>query len=735
MNKLLFLAFFCLSFTPFISSQSSIAREWNEVVIEAIRNDFARPTVHARNLFHTSVAMYDTWSVVTGKGEPFLLGDTIGTYISRFPGFELTLSEEEEKEYVEEAISFAVLGIIAHRFRFSPDFANTVERVVELMDARGYDINQESDGYPQDSSAAAFGSYVAEELIFFGLLDNADDLRYENKFYQPVNEALLVSEYNAVDLNDPNRWQPLAFDVFIDQSGNEILGNIPTFLSPEWGEVTPFALTEDDLTIFQDTSGNEYYVYHDPGIPPLLTEDGVDQSSVDYRWGFSLVGIWSSMLDPSDGVVWDISPRAIGNTTELPTDIEGMKDFYDLENGGDGSPGRTLNPVTGAPYEPQMVPRADYARVLAEFWADGPDSETPPGHWFTILHTVMDDPDFERNWEGSGQVLDSLEYDVRAFFTLGGAMHDAAIATWGTKGWYDYIRPISSIRYMAGKGQSTNVDLPNYDPHGLPLIPGYYEVIEDGDPLALEDSTLIGQMKMYSWKGPDFIEDEDSDVAGVGWIPALNWWPYQRPTFVSPPFAGYTSGHSCFSRAAAEVLTMMTGDEYFPGGIGIFPAIKNEFLVFEDGPSVDVNLQWATYRDASDQTSLSRIWGGIHPPQDDIPGRLAGIKIGIDAFNKANSYFEQVNTSTYDEIYVEDSFSIFPNPTSNKNRLYIQPLKAQASKEVKIELYDALSRKVRSEVIRPSHTGLDLRGLDQGTYYLHIFHSGSRQVSEIVIVN
>ena len=73
--------------------------------------------------------------------------------------------------------------------------------------------------------------------------------------------------------------------------------------------------------------------------------------------------------------------------------------------------------------------------------------------------------------------------------------------------------------------------------------------------------------------------------------------------------------------------------------MGEFQAPKNEFLVFEDGPSVDVTLQWATYRDASDQTSLSRIWGGIHPPADDIPGRRIGAKIGPAAFHLADTYF------------------------------------------------------------------------------------------------
>ncbi|MEZ4606084.1 MAG: hypothetical protein R2865_04575 [Deinococcales bacterium] len=86
-------------------------------------------------------------------------------------------------------------------------------------------------------------------------------------------------------------------------------------------------------------------------------------------------------------------------------------------------------------------------------------------------------------------------------------------------------------------------------------------------------------------------------------------------------------------------MTLLTGGEYFPGGLGEFKAPKNEFLVFEEGPSVDITLQWATYRDASDQTSLSRIWGGIHPPVDDIPGRIIGAKVGVEAFLKAERYF------------------------------------------------------------------------------------------------
>ena len=77
-----------------------------------------------------------------------------------------------------------------------------------------------------------------------------------------------------------------------------------------------------------------------------------------------------------------------------------------------------------------------------------------------------------------------------------------------------------------------------------------------------------------------YINDESTDIAGVGWILAENWWPYQRPTFVTPPFAGYVSGHSTYSRAASEILTKITGTPFFPGGLGEFTAKQNEFVIY-----------------------------------------------------------------------------------------------------------------------------------------------------------
>jgi hypothetical protein len=118
---------------------------------------------------------------------------------------------------------------------------------------------------------------------------------------------------------------------------------------------------------------------------------------------------------------------------------------------------------------------------------------------------------------------------------------------------------------------------------------------------------------------------------------AEQWVPYQLSTFVSPAFPGYVSGHSTFSRAAAEVLTLLTGSPFFPGGLGEYTFKKDEFLTVELGPSANIALQWATYYDAADQAGLSRLFGGIHPSVDDFTGRRLGARVGLDAFLKAQA--------------------------------------------------------------------------------------------------
>ncbi|MGS2726214.1 T9SS type A sorting domain-containing protein [Psychroserpens sp. BH13MA-6] len=704
--KKITLLLFLIGFS-FSNAQHTVARDWNEMLLTAIRADFARPTVHARNLFHTSVLMYDSWAIFDSQATTVFLGKNFGGYNCTFNGIATPTDVDAARH---EMMSYAVYRLLNHRFENSPGGLALLNQFDALFTSYGYDPSFVSTDY-STNSYAALGNYLASEMIAFGLQDNSNEQNgYTNQFYTPSNPPLILQNYYETNDIDPAYWQPLAFDVFVDQSGNEYPINTPPFLSPEWGSVTPFALSSDDLDIINN-NGFDWYVYNDPGPPVYIqnsNEDGIDDP---YKWHFALVASWSAHLDPNDPTMIDISPASIGNFdfNNLPQTFQEYQNFYDFTNGGDSSSGHPLNPATGMPYTPQMVKRSDYARVLAEFWADGPDSETPPGHWFTILNYVNDHPALVKKIGGQGAIVSDLEWDVKGYLSLGGAMHDAAVNTWGIKGYYDYLRPISAIRYMAGKGQSSDASLPSYDPHGLPLIPGFIELITDTDPLSGASNENVDRIKIKAWKGPDFITDPSTDTAGVDWILGTHWWPYQRGTFVTPPFAGYLSGHSTFSRAAAETLTRLTGDSFFPGGMGTFDIQQNNFLVFEVGPTQNMTLQWATYQDASDQTSLSRIWGGIHPPIDDIRGRIIGHKIGNDAFDLALQYFD--NTLSEDSQLLAEALSVYPVPFNHT-------LHINSSNVKTMTMYSVDGKLINRQTLQQGNNTIQTESLDSGIYFL-----------------
>jgi hypothetical protein len=414
---------------------------------------------------------------------------------------------------------------------------------------------------------------------------------------------------------DPNRWQPLQLAHMISQNGIPIENGVQQAIAPHWGHVTSFALPA------AGTDG----VPIDPGPPPQLGT-ATDQA---YKDAAVEVIRDSSELDPTSDATIDISPATLGGN-DLGTN--------------DGH-GHAVNPATGQPYPAEVVKLGDFARALTEFWADGPKSETPPGHWNVIANSVSDELDPNLRIGGSGERVDRLQWDVKLYLALNGAVHDAAIAAWGLKGHYDSVRPISMIRYMGGLGQSSEPNGPSYDSEGLPLIPNLIEVVTattaspGGRHAALAGHE--GEIAIRAWQGNP--ADPKTGIGGVGWILAVNWVPYQVPTFVTPSFSGYVSGHSTFSRAAAEVLTGFTGDKYFPGGSSSWTTPKGALKV-EAGPTQDVSLEWATYYDAADQAGISRLFGGIHISADDFTGRRLGSQCGREAWALALHYYDGTAT-------------------------------------------------------------------------------------------
>lgn len=573
-----------------LPADASVARVWNEQALDAVRRDTPAPTVHARNLYHLSVVFWDVWAAFDD--------DAAGLFVTE------KVEAADVAAARVDAMNFGAYRLLLHRYRNATGRNETRRELEQAIQARCgvLDFDRVEGG-----SAAAFGVRVADAVIDATLNDGSlERLGYEDVSYQPVNPPLIVDESGTV-LEDPNRWQPLTLEVAVAQNGLPLPGGEQQFIGPNWGSVSSFALPDpgaDGLPI-------------DPGAPPL---SGDPETDLEFREAITEVIAAGADLATGEATI-DIGPAAMGNNTL----------------GADDGNGHPQNPVTGAPYAANPADRGDYTRVIAEYWADGPESETPPGHWNVIANEVSDllPPD-ELRPGGVGEPVDRLEWDVKLYLALNGATHDAAIAAWGAKAHYDYIRPISMVRHAGGLGQSSDPEGPAYDPAGLLLEPGIVEVITEATSAPGERhqalAAHVGEIAVRSWAGAP--QDPDREVSGVAWILAVDWVPYQRPTFVTPSFAAYVSGHSAFSRAGAEVLAAFTGSAFFPGGLSSW-TVEPGGLIHEAGPTAPVTLQWATYFDAADEAGRSRIHGGIHVEADDLAGRLLGAECGRRAWERA----------------------------------------------------------------------------------------------------
>ena len=222
----------------------------------------------------------------------------------------------------------------------------------------------------------------------------------------------------------------------------------------------------------------------------------------------------------------------------------------------------------------------DEQKMIAEYWADGPHSELPPGHWDLFAQFVS-------RRDHHGDRSQGVARDVKLFFALTNAIADAGCCAWDNKRAFNSVRPITAIR------------------------------------------TLFRGQSVRAWAGP---------YQGTRMIDGAAWFPYQPTTFPTPPFPEYSSGHSNFSAAGAEILKLFTGSDRF-GGSTLFRAGSSRI---EPGavPSNDMALYWPTFSHAANQAGLSRRYGGIHFEQGDLDARATGRIAARIVFAKARQYWE-----------------------------------------------------------------------------------------------
>lgn len=243
-------------------------------------------------------------------------------------------------------------------------------------------------------------------------------------------------------------------------------------------------------------------------------------------------------------------------------------------------------------------------KAIVEFMRDGPRSTAQSGHWLKFSQVV------------SRRDNNDLDTDVKLFFTIGNIEMDAFIASWDSKRYYDSSRPWTLIRhYYAGK-------------------------------------TIKG------WAGPG---------KGVMDLPAEKWHPYSPANFVTPPFPGYVSGHSCASGAAAEMLKLFTGSdrcrfvehrhagEITEAGFTCQQMQRLDGrplseIVGDEHATCDIMLPIPTFSGAAEMAGISRVMGGYHIQADNIAGLKLGRDVARYSWPKYQEYFDGTAKPTHGPI-------------------------------------------------------------------------------------
>jgi hypothetical protein len=234
-------------------------------------------------------------------------------------------------------------------------------------------------------------------------------------------------------------------------------------------------------------------------------------------------------------------------------------------------------------------------KALVEFMRDGPRSTGQSGHWLKFAQAV------------SRRDRNDLDRDVKLFLAVSNCAFDAFIAAWDSKRFYDSSRPWTLVRY-------------------------YYE----------------GQ-KVRGWAGPG--------QGVLSEIPAEEWHPYSPSTFITPPFPGYVSGHSCVSGACAKMLELFTGND----GFGIdekrhagdlteagFSCSQMQQLdgrplaeiIGDEHATCDVVLQMPTFTETAEMAGISRVMGGYHIQADNVAGLELGRDVAKSIWPKIQAYFD-----------------------------------------------------------------------------------------------
>jgi len=530
------------------SVRASVVSDWNAAALAEVRSSRSLrngPPIVARALAIAHTCMYDAWAAY----------DAVAVGTTDIAGTRRRPAAERTDENKAKAISFAAYRCLRNLYpdgSLPPPLAQPSARLNAVLVSQGYRLDEtcstDDDCRTADpTTAAGIGNIAAQAVIDARRNDGSNqygDLPAAPcPVLTPWPQPCPAVAYGQTSSN------PGRSGAYSDYVVDGYTPYVP--LNPLMGYCNPLV----EVCERQDIVDPNHW-------QPLIFSNG--QACLDSQRGTeeTCPGI-QCFIAPH----WErVTPFALTSASQFD-DVLTIPPPDFLKNSGQYQ--SDVNDII------QFSRSLDTRRkLIVEYWADGPSSELPPGHWGLFAQFV------------SQRDNHTIDQDAKMFFAMHNASFDAGIVAWHIKRKYNGVRPITAVRF-AKQGQMIN-----------------------------------------AWGGPGRPIEQ---------IPGEKWSPYNPGSNLTPPFPGYFSGHSVFSRSSATVLSLFTGSDDFGFSI-VLPA---NFGRVEPGiPPEPTTLSYATFSDAANEAGLSRLYGGIHFADDNTTAQSVGYLIGVQAWSKASTFFK-----------------------------------------------------------------------------------------------
>ncbi len=204
-----------------------MARVWDEALLDAIRRDVPAPTVHARNLFHVSAAMWDAWAAY----EP----DADGYFVDE------KHDADDVQAAREAAISYAAYRVLLHRYSIAAGLEETFSELASTMESLCYASTtsapratrrrRSATASPRRSSSAARTTARSRRRA----TSTRTTSRSTHRWWSPSPARTCAIRTAG------SRWRWRRSSV---RTASPMPGKVQSFIGPHWGHVTAFALSE-----------------------------------------------------------------------------------------------------------------------------------------------------------------------------------------------------------------------------------------------------------------------------------------------------------------------------------------------------------------------------------------------------------------------------------------------------------------------------------------------------------